>query len=121
MRGDVVFRVYGVHEGRSEDSCFWAYRTRVEAEAEIEQLLSKELGGQNWAQRYHNRGFVVREHIVTTDFEFPSRPSPRERYVVSTSPKPNARGWDSTIVDVHRRDDHRELAHMCSYERDHAM
>ena len=122
MRGDVVFRVYGVHEGRSEDSFFGAFRTRVEAEAEIDKLLGREMGGENWAQQYHNQGFVVREHIVTTDFEFPSRPSPRESYVVRLSRKPNAPGtWDSTIVEVCRRGDRGELAHMCSYERDHAM
>ena len=78
MRGDVVFRVYGVHEGRDEDTFFGAYRTRREAEAEIEQLLTQEMNRENWAQRYHDRGFVIREHIVTTDFEIPSRPSPRE-------------------------------------------
>lgn len=33
MRGDIVFGVYGTHEGRSQDSCFGAFHTRVAAEA----------------------------------------------------------------------------------------
>src|SRR6478735_3963400 len=121
MRGDVVFRVYGVHEGRDEDTFFGAFRTRAEAEADVGQLLDPEPHTENWAQRYHNRGFAIREHIVTTDFEIPSRPSPREEYAVGLSSKQNATGWDSTVVEVSRRGDDGELVRACSYERDHAM
>ena len=78
--------------------------------------------GQNWAQRYHDRGFVIREHLVSTDFEIPPRPIPRESYVVRTSPKANQPGtWDSTIVEVCRRRGHGQLEPICAYERDHAM
>jgi hypothetical protein len=40
MRGDVVYRIYGVHEGREEDSFFGAFRTVAEAEAAIAGLRS---------------------------------------------------------------------------------
>jgi hypothetical protein len=60
--------------------------------------------GENWAARYHNRGFVVREHPVSTDFEVASRPKPRDRYLVKASARPNRPGtWDSTVVEVLRR------------------
>lgn len=104
MRGDVVYRICGLHEGRAKDSFFGAFRTRLEAEAELEDLRSRVMNGQNWAERYHNRGFVIREHVVTTDFEIPSRLTPRDRYVLRMSAKPNAPGtWDSTVMEVCRR------------------
>lgn len=121
MRGDIAFRVYGVHDGRVDDRSSGTFRTRAEAQAGIEDLLSREVGDENWARRYRNGGFVIREQVVSTDFEIPPAPSPRDSYVVQTSPKPNERGWDSTVVDVHRRGDHGELVHRCSYVRDHAM
>lgn len=31
MRGDIVYRVYGLHEGREEDCYFGAFRSRSEA------------------------------------------------------------------------------------------
>jgi hypothetical protein len=50
MRGDIIFRVYGVHEGREADSFFGAFRSRAEAEARIAELAAQndawgELGG----------------------------------------------------------------------------
>jgi hypothetical protein len=122
MRGDVVFRVYGVHEGRAADAFFGAFRSRADAEANIAKLLAREMQGENWAARYHNRGFAIREHVVATDFEIPSRPGPRAKYRVKASAKPNAPGtWDSTLVEVFRRDDRGELERVCGYERDYAM
>ena len=104
MRGDVVFRVYGLHEGREADSYFGAFRSRAEADAQIAELAARTMHGENWAARYHNRGFVVREHPIPTDFEFPSRPKPRDRYLVKTTARPNRPGtWDSTVVEVLRR------------------
>jgi hypothetical protein len=122
LRGDSVFHVYGVHEGRSEDSYFGTFRVRDDAQAHIAKLDSQVMHGQNWAQRYHDRGFVIREHLVSTDFEIPPRPIPRESYVMRTSPKANEPGtWDSTIVEVSRRRGRGQLEPICAYERDHAM
>lgn len=123
MRGDVVYRVYGAHEGRAQDVYFGAFRTREQAQAQVACLNAREMHGGNRAAQYHNRGFVIREHTVETDFEPPPTPKPRDKYFVITSPKPNAPGtWDSTLVEVHVRG----LAgapsqRVCSYERNHAM
>lgn len=103
MRGDIVYRVYGVHTGREKDMYFGAFRTRAVAEQQVAELLAKEMNGRNWAEQYHDRGFVIREAMVDTDFELPSLPKPRERYLIRASPKPNPRGWDSTVVEVLRR------------------
>src|SRR5438309_3596264 len=104
MRDDVVYRIYGVHEGREKDYFFGAFRTVAEAEAEIAQLAAREMNGRNWAEQYHNRGFVIREAVIDTDFEIPSQPKPRDRYAIKGSRKPNRPGtWDSTIVEVFRR------------------
>ncbi len=95
MRGDIIYRVYGVHEGREEDVHFGAFRTVREAHAEVDQLAARERDGGNWASRYHNKGFVIREVVVDTDFENPSRPKPRDRYCVKASAKPNRPGtWE---------------------------
>ena len=83
MRGDVVYRIYGVHEGREKDTFFGAFRSVAEAEAKIANLQAQEMGGRNWAEQYHNRGFVIREVIVETDFEIPSLPKPRDKYAVN--------------------------------------
>jgi hypothetical protein len=40
MRGDVVYRVYGVHEGRAKDVFFGAFRSHVDAEAEVAKLCA---------------------------------------------------------------------------------
>lgn len=59
MRGDVVFRVYGCHEGRERDYCFGPYRSDEEARSEIAKLQAREMNGGNWAAQHHNN-FVVR-------------------------------------------------------------
>ena len=50
MRDDVVYRIYGVHEGREKDYFFGAFRTVAEAEAEIAKLRVREMNGRNWAE-----------------------------------------------------------------------
>ena len=86
MRGDVVFRIYGCHEGREEDSSLGTYRNEEEARAEIAKLQAREMNGKNWwAAQYHNKGFVVRSVVVETDFEVPSLPKPRDAYAVKTT------------------------------------
>lgn len=122
MRGETVLRVYGLHEGRVSDSFFGAFRTRAEAERQIRELQSRTMHGENWADKYHNRGFVIREHVVETDFEIPPRPRPRERYVLRTKAQPNAPGtWDSTVVEVCRRTDSGDPEPVCTYVRNHAL
>ena len=123
MRGDVVYRVYGVHEGRAKDLYFRAFRTRAEAEAEIVKLRAREMNGRNWADQYHNRGFIIRETVVQTDFEIPPRPKPRDRYFVQGTPKENRPGtWPSTIVEVFRRaDDDGKPKKLCEYERNYGL
>jgi hypothetical protein len=66
MRGDVVYRVCGVHEGREEDHFFGAFRTVAVAEVEIAKLRLREVNGRNWAEQYYNRGFVIRQTVVET-------------------------------------------------------
>ena len=123
MRGDVVYRVYGIHEGREKDNFFGAYRTRDEAQTKIADLNSRTMDGRNWARQYHNQGFAIREAIVDTDFEIPPCPKPRDKYVAGCSPKPNRPGtWDSTIVEVFRRlGSPGPLERICEYERSYAM
>ncbi len=122
MRGDVVFRIYGVHEGRAKDSFFGAFRTQAEADAEIATLSAREMHGENWAAKYHDRGFVVREHVVDTDFEIPGLPRPRDKFFVEVTKKPNAaREWPSAVVDVFERRPDGEPSRVCGYERNHAL
>jgi hypothetical protein len=123
MRGDIIFEVYGVHEGRREDTYFGAFLTLDEAQAQIGQLMLREMHGENWAERYHNKGFVVREKVVDDDFEIPSRPKPRDKYFVKTIRKPNRPGtWDSTMVEVFRRGLPDEAPQrICEYERGYSM
>jgi hypothetical protein len=47
---------------------FGAFRSRAEAETQIAKLKAREMHGANWARRYHDRGFVVREAVVETRF-----------------------------------------------------
>lgn len=68
MRGDRIFLVYGVHGGRPGEMYFGSFRTRAEADAEIARLRTWEMHGTNWAAMYHDRGFVIREQMVDTDF-----------------------------------------------------
>jgi hypothetical protein len=119
MRGDVVYRVYGLHEGRDKEFFFGAFRSAAEAEAEIAKLRAREMDGRNWAEQYHNRGFVIREAVVETDFEIPSRPKPRDKYAVKGLRKANRPGTiDSTLVEVFRRGDSRGGPEkVCEYER----
>lgn len=120
MRGDIVYRVYGIHAGRTQDVYFGAYRTTSEAEARIEELEAKEMHGRSWAEQYHDQGFAIREVVVDTEFEPPARPKPRDKYFIKTSAKPNRPGtWDSTLVEVFRRDAAAES--ICRYERGYAM
>lgn len=123
MRGVVVYRVYGLHDGRAKDVYFGAFRTTAEAEARIAKLLTAEMNGRNWAEQYHDRGFVIREVVVETDFEPPSRPKPRDRYFVRGTPKENRPGtWASTVVEVFRRaDSGDEPEKVAEYERDYAL
>lgn len=123
MRGDVVYRIYGRHEGREKDTFFGAFRNVAEAEAMAAELSTKEMNGRNWAQQYHNLGFEVRESIVDADFEIPSLPKPRDKYFVRGKPKPNRPGtWDSTIVEVFRRGDSGTApVKICEYERFHSL
>ncbi|HMP81757.1 MAG TPA: hypothetical protein PKA41_03510 [Verrucomicrobiota bacterium] len=121
MRGDVVHRVYGVHEGREADVCFGTYRSVAEAKEAIDRLLRGH--GKSWAQKYHDKGFVIRETLVETDFQIPLLPKPRDKYVVKTVAKPNRPGtWDSTIVQVFRRvPGGGELEQICEFERNYSL
>jgi hypothetical protein len=123
MRGDIIFQVFGVHAGRDKDVYFGAFQTTEKAQAEIERLHSKVMHGSNWAQQYHNKGFVIRPTVVTTDFEIPSLPKPRDKYLAIASAEPRQPGIrHSTHVEVFRRglcvgDNQR----ICAYERNYAM
>ncbi|HKA08568.1 MAG TPA: hypothetical protein VKD71_15020 [Gemmataceae bacterium] len=123
MRGDVVFRIYGVHEGRENDYFFGAYRTVAEAEAEIAKLRVREMDGRNWAEQYHNRGFVIREAVVQTDFETPPRPKPRDRYFVRSTRKAYGPGiLPGSMVEVFRRAGAGgEPEKVCEYERNYGL
>jgi len=123
MRGDITYHVYGVHAGRDEDTYLGAFRTVSDAEAEVERLKAREMKGRNWAEQHHNKGFVIREVVVETDFEVPSRPAPRDKYFVKTSAKRRAPGtWEETFVDVFRRDGSLgEAEGIYRYERNYGM
>ncbi len=118
MRGDIVFHLFGVHEGREKDLAWGTYRTRAEAEAEIAKLHTRVMNGENWAAKYHDRGFEIREHAVDTDFEPPPRPTPRSTYVIETEQLTPPDVWTKLCVNVLRRSDR---SRVCSYERNHAM
>jgi len=123
MRGDIVYRVYGLHEGREKDHYFGTFRSRSEADEQVATLCATEMHGKNWAQQYHNRGFVVRETVVDVAFEIPTSAKPRDRYVVKGSPKPNQPGtWDSTVVEVFRRTESSVAPDKISeYERNYSL
>lgn len=123
MRSDIIYHVYGMHKGREEETFFGAFRTLGEAQAEVKRLKAVKMDGRNWAAQYHNKGFAIREVIVETDFEIPSRPKPRDKYAIKTKSQPNEPGtWDSTIVEVFRRDfTTGNLERICEYERNYAM
>ena len=125
MLGDVVYCIYGVHEGREKDYFFGAFRTSAEAEAEMEtaKLRVREVNGRNWAEQYHNRGFVIRETAAQTDFEIPPRPKPRDRYFVRGTRKEYRPGtMAGTVVEVFRRaDTGGEPEKVCEYERNYGL
>jgi hypothetical protein len=123
MRGDILYQIFGVHAAREKDVFLGAFRTTEEALAEIKQLKLKEMNQRNWAEQYHNKGFVVSPKVVATDFEIPPLPKLREKYFVSSTAKSNRPGtWDSAHVEVFRRglsigDNQR----ICQYDRNYAM
>jgi len=123
MRGDIVHRVYGVHEGREQDQSFGAFRTIAEAEVVIAKMLCWEMNGGNWAKQYHNRGFVIRQAVVETDFEIPPRPKPRDRYFVQAKPQDCGPGIIAgSVVEVFRRSDSgSEPEKVCEYERNYDL
>jgi hypothetical protein len=123
MRGEVAYRVYGVHAGREKDTYLGAFRTVDEAQAMVAQLQIRDMNGENWAMQYHDKGFEIRKIEVTTEFEIPSLPKPRDKFVIKTSAKPNQPGtWDSTRVEVFRRNISADsIERICEYERNHAM
>ena len=75
------------------------------------------------AHQYHNRGFVIRETVVDTDFEIPPLPKPRSRYFIEGSPKSNEPGTcQSSIVEVFRRTSSScQREKICEYERNYAL
>jgi hypothetical protein len=119
MRGDIVYRVYALHEGREKDYFFGAFRSRSDAENRIAELRAKEMNGRNWAEQHHNKGFVIRETVVEIDFEIPSTPKPRDKYAVKCSRKSNGPGViESTVVEVFRRPSSAgDPEKVCEYER----
>lgn len=115
MRGDIVFRVYGVHAGRDEDTYFGAFRTQMEAVAEADRLASR----SEWATEYHNQGFHIREVVVEVDFQIPEQPKPRDNYYVTCEPKSNGPNViASTMVRVFRRSPEECVA---EYERNYSI
>jgi hypothetical protein len=48
MRGDVVYRIYGLHGGREKEYFFGAFLSRAEAEAEIASLRTREMAPLAW-------------------------------------------------------------------------
>jgi hypothetical protein len=123
MRGDIIFQVFGTHTGRQKDTYFGAFRTREAAQARISKLQLKTVDGANWAERYHDRGFVIREKLVDSDFEIPTLPAPRLKYVATAEPVKNRPGaWDSTLVSVYERGQSPvEKQLICTYTRNYAM
>lgn len=122
MRGDIVHRIYGVHSGRAEDTRFGTHRTTV-AEAEMAIVRLREQHGHEWAEKYHDRGFVIREATVEKDFQIPELPKPRDKYVAVGTAKPNAPGtWDSTTVRILRRGSTSgDLVPVCEFERNYSL
>jgi len=77
--------------------------------------------GLPWAAKHHNKGFVVREHVVQTDFVIPSRPMPRDKFFVEVTRVENAAcEWPSARIEVFARNQGGEPTRLCSYERNHA-
>jgi hypothetical protein len=122
LRGDIIYQVYGVHEGREEDMFWGSFRTLQEAQAEVEKIKLREIDGQNWAAKYHNKGFAIREKIVDTDFEIPSCPKPRDKYVIKAVANNPPGTWPLTTVEVYRRNLTSGVPEqICKYERRYSM
>jgi hypothetical protein len=122
MRGDLAFRVYGVHEGREEDTYFGAFRSIAEAQKSIAELESRQMHGENWAARHHNRGFEIRPVTVETDFEIPPLPKPRDKYAVRELVRSKPDQWRHILVEVFRRDEGGRAAEkIAEYERNYAL
>lgn len=121
MRGDRVWRVYGMHRGRAKDIGLGTFRTREAAQACVEELQSRRMHGRNWARAYHDRGFDIREVEVDTDFEVPGLPKPRDRYWVRTAELPNPGFISSTAVEVRERQQDGASRRICSYVRNLGM
>ena len=118
MRGDLVYRVYGLRQ-RSEDTWFdGVFRTRAEAEARIAEAKAANGG---WAARHYDLGFAIREIAIETDFEVPPRPAPREKYCIRLADKYREPGWDGTVVEVFRTAPGAEPEKVCQYERRYPM
>jgi hypothetical protein len=80
------------------------------------------MNGRNWAEQYHNRGFIIREVAVDTDFEIPTRPAPRDKYFVKRTATTRPGTWHSTLVDVFRRNvSVGDAEKVCRYERNYTM
>jgi hypothetical protein len=121
MRGDIVHRVYGVHDGRQEFPCFGTYRTVAEAEAGIVQL--RERYGPKGKVQHYNGGFVIRPAPVESDFEVPPLRKPREKYLAVGTDNDRGPGvWNSTVVRISRRGTAPgELIPVCEFERNYAL
>jgi hypothetical protein len=121
MRGDVIYQVFGVHEGRETDIYFGSRRTGEEARQIIEQFMNRK-DATEWLAKYHNKGFAIREKVVEVDFEIPSLPKPRDRYFALPIRKPNRPGtWDSTIVEIFRRGESGVNQRVADYERNYSL
>jgi hypothetical protein len=84
--------------------------------ADAERLLAESQRGVAEAGGKNDRYWI--EEIDTTGlFEIPSRPTPRERYSVRVTPRPERKGMVTT-VDVHILDGQRVVA---SYHRNYDM
>jgi hypothetical protein len=114
MKNDIIYEVWGVQKGREKDNYFSSFRTTEEADQHIEKLKTDWWNGA-W-QSYHD-DFVIREKVVTTDFEIPSQPMPRDRYTFTTEAIKNKPGtWDSTQVRIFDGD-----KQVAEYTRNYSM
>jgi hypothetical protein len=114
MRGDKVFHVYGV-QTRDIDVHFGTYASHALAEARVVELAARE----EWAARYHDGGFVIREGVVETDFVVPPRPKPRDRYLVQE--RALSESGRPVDVVVSRRDAAGAVQPVCEYRRDYGL
>lgn len=120
MKGDVVFRVYGVHAGREKDVHFGTFRTESEARARIEELNQRQMHGENWAARYHDQGFEVRPVEVQTEFVIPNPLKPRDAFWVDIREPDDEDSSAGSVVDVYRRDD-AGGERVATYRRNHGF